>query len=129
MQGRSFPFPLLDQKVWKDGRTRSTYRYPESQTGRAARTPEWTYAVVDPGSGRKSAAASDQYEEYQMYNLFDDPHQLLNLAGRQDDPQLTHYQSALSMQDAAAHLRERLLARMVEAGEPRPELQQRLLYP
>ena len=127
MQGRSF-LPLLDRKVegWPD----EVYvQISESQTGRALRTPEWTYAVVDPGSGRKSAAASEHYEEYQMYNLFDDPHQLLNLAGRQDNPQLTHYQGALSMQEAAAHLRERLLARMVEAGEPRPEIQQRFLYP
>ena len=69
------------------------------------------------------------YEEYQMYNNFDDPHQLLNLAGRQDNPQLVHYQGALSMQDAAAHLRQRLLVRMVEAGEPRAEIQERFLYP
>ncbi len=127
MQGRSF-LPLLDRNVqgWPD----EVYiQISGSQTGRALRTPKWTYAVVDPRSGRESASSSNQYEEYQMYNLFDDPHQLLNLAGRQDNPQLVHYQGAQSMQDAAAHLRERLLARMVEAGESRAEIQERFLYP
>ena len=126
MQGRSF-LPLLDRKVeaWRD----EVYvQISESQTGRALRTPQWTYAVVDPRSGRESAAASDRYEEYQVYNLFGDPHQLLNLAGRHDDPQLVHYQGAPSIRDVAAHLRERLQARMVEAGEPRAEIQERFLY-
>jgi arylsulfatase A-like enzyme len=127
MQGRSF-LPLLDRKV--EGWPNEVYvQISETQTGRALRTPQWTYAVVDPRSGRTSAAASDQYEEYQMYNNFDDPHQLLNLAGRQDNPKFTHHQGTLSMQDAAAHLRERLLARMVEAGEPRAEIRERFLYP
>jgi hypothetical protein len=127
MQGRSF-LPLLDRKLegWRD----EVYiQITESQTGRALRTPQWTYAVVDAHYGRKPSSASDQYAEYQMYNNFDDPHQLLNLAGRRDDPRLVHYQGALSMKDATAHLRERLLARMVEAGEPRAEIQERLLYP
>jgi len=127
MQGRSF-LPLLDRKV--EGWPEEVYiQISESQTGRALRTPQWTYAVVDSRSGRKPAAASDLYEEYQMYNNFDDPHQLLNLAGRQDDPKLVHYQGTLSIKDATMHLRERLLVRMVEAGEPRAEIQERFLYP
>ena len=76
----------------------------------------------------ESAAVSDQYEEYQVYNLFDDPHQLLNLAGRHDDPQLVHYQGALSIREITAQLRERLQARMVDAGEPQTEIQERFLY-
>ena len=125
MQGRSF-LPLLERKV--EGWPNEVYvQISESQTGRALRTSQWTYAVVDP-SGR-SAAASDHYEEYQLYNNFDDPHQLLNLAGRHDNPGLVHYQGALSIQDATTHLRERLLTRMVEAGEPRAEIRERVLYP
>jgi arylsulfatase A-like enzyme len=127
MQGRSF-LPLLDRKV--EGWPEEVYiQITESHTGRALRTRQWTYGVVDSRSGRKSAAASELYEEYQMYNNFDDAHQLLNLAGRRDDPKLVHYQGILSMEDATVHLRERLLARMVEAGEPRAEIQQRFLYP
>jgi arylsulfatase A-like enzyme len=127
MQGRSI-LPLLDRKVegWPD----EVYvQISEAQTGRALRTPQWTYAVVDPHSDRESAPASNHYEEYQVYNNFDDPHQLVNLAGRRDKPALLHYLGGLSIQDARAHLRERLLARMVEAGEPRAEIQERLLYP
>jgi arylsulfatase A-like enzyme len=127
MQGKSF-MPLLDRKL--DGWPNEVYvQLSESQTGRALRTPQWTYAVVDPHSGKTSAAACDRYEEYQMYNLFDDPHQLVNLAGRQDLASVVHYQGGLSIQDAAAHLRERLLTRMVEAGEPRAEIEERFLYP
>lgn len=127
MQGRSF-LPLLDRKV--EGWPNEVYvQISESQTGRAVRTPQWTYAVVDSITRRSSAPGSDRYLEYQMYNLFDDPHQLLNLAGRDDNPKLIHYQGGLSVRDAAAHLRERLLARMEEAGEPRAEIQERYLYP
>ncbi len=127
MQGHSF-LPLLDRKV--EGWTNEVYvQISEAQTGRAIRTPEWTYAVVDAHRGAKLAEASDQYEEYQMYNLNDDPPQLLNLAGRQDNPKLIHYDGSLSMKDAAEHLRERLLARMVEAGEARAEIIPRSLYP
>jgi arylsulfatase A-like enzyme len=127
MQGRSI-FPLLDRQIasWPD----EVYiQISESQTGRALRTPQWTYAVADTRPGRKTATASDWYEEYQMYNNFADPHQLLNLAGRRDDPQLVHSHGALSMKDATTHLRNRLLARMVEAGETQAEIQERLLYP
>ncbi len=127
MQGRSF-LPLLDRKV--EGWPNEVYvQISESETGRALRTPEWTYAVVDTRPGHRAAAASDQYDEYQMYNLADDPSQILNLAGRQDNPKLVHYDGALSMKDAAEHLRERLLARMEEAGEARAEIIPRALYP
>ena len=127
MQGRSF-LPLLDRHV--EGWPNEVYvQISESCTARALRTPQWTYAVVDPNSGKKSAPSADRYDEYQMYNLFDDPHQLLNLAGRHDVPKLIHQEGGLSVQDAAAHLRERLLARMAEAGEPRAEIEERFLYP
>ncbi len=127
MQGRSF-LPLLDRKV--EGWPNEVYvQISESETARALRTPEWTYAVVDTRPGRRSAAASDQYDEYQMYNLADDPSQILNLAGRQDNPKLIHYDGSLSMKDAAEHLRERLLVRMEEAGEPRAEIIPRTQYP
>ena len=127
MQGRSF-LPLLDREVkgWAD---EVHVQISESQTGRSLRTSQWIYAVVDSRPGQKAAAASDHYEEYQTYNLFDDPHQLLNLAGRRDDPKLVHYLGGLSMKDAATDLRERLLARMLEAGEPQAEIQERFLYP
>lgn len=124
MQGRSF-LPLLARQV--EGWPNEVYvQISESQTGRALRTPQWTYAVV---AGRKSEAASDHYREYQMYNLFDDPHELLNLAGRRDVPGIVHYEGALPIEEAATRLRDRLLMRMVEAGEPRADIKERELYP
>lgn len=127
MQGRS-AMPLLDRKTeaWPD----EVYvQITESQIGRALRTPAWTYAVAANQRPQPRAGASDRYEEYQLYNLADDPHQLLNLAGRKDNPKLVHYDGDRSLAEMASYLRERLLARMVEAGEPKAEIQERLLYP
>jgi arylsulfatase A-like enzyme len=127
MQGRSV-LPLLERKI--DGWPNEVYvQITESQIGRALRTPEWTYAVVDRQFPRRRTGSSDRYEEYQMYNLFDDPHQLLNLAGRRGNPRLVHYDDDRPLPKIAAHLRERLIARMVEAGEPRAEIEERHLYP
>ena len=127
MQGRS-AIPLLDRKI--EGWPNEVYvQITESQIGRALRTPEWTYAVVDRKFPRPRSGSSDHYEEHQMYNLFDDPHQLLNLAGRGDNPQLVHYDGGQPLPEVAAHLRERLIARMAEAGEPRAEIEECHLYP
>lgn len=126
MQGRSF-MPLLDRKT--DGWSNEVYvQISEVGTGRALRTPEWTYAVMAPGSGRATAAASDHYREEYLYNLAADPHQLTNLAGRHDNPELVHG-FGVPPQQAATELRERLLAKMVEAGEPRAEIVEREFYP
>lgn len=122
MQGRSF-LPLLDRKI--DGwRNEALIQISESQCGRALRTPEWTYAVAAPGGAAASAASSNHYREECLYNLFADPHQLLNLAGRRDDPKLVHG-FGTPPQQAAAELRERLQARMIEAGEAPAEIEQR----
>jgi len=127
MQGRS-AMPLLDRKT--DSWLQEVYvQITESQVGRALRTPEWTYAVVANQRPQPRAGASDRYEEYQLYNLADDPHQLLNLAGRKDNPKLVHYEGDGPLVDIASHLRERLLARMVDAGEARAVIEERVLYP
>src|SRR5262249_19516982 len=87
----------------------------ESMTARALRTPQWTYVVAVPdGTSQPSAA---RYVEYQLYDLLADPDQLLNLAGRRET------------RDVSARLRERLLARMAEAGEARAEIAPAPLYP
>jgi arylsulfatase A-like enzyme len=126
MQGRSF-LPLLDRKA-KDWPNEVYVQMSEAGTGRALRTPEWTYAVMAPGSSRTPSAGSDHYEEEYLYNLRADPHQLLNLAGRRDAPGLVHGFS-VPPQQAATELRERLLVRMVEAGEPKAEITEREFYP
>lgn len=126
MQGRSF-LPLLDREV-QDWRNEVYVQMSEAGTGRALRTPEWTYAVMAPGSLHTPAAASDHYQEEYLYNLRADPNQLVNLAGRRDNPALVHGFSA-APQQAAMELRERLSARMVEAGEPKAQIVEREFYP
>ena len=116
MQGRSY-LPLLDRRT-KDWRNEVFVQISESMTGRALRTDRWKYAVA---ASRPSPPArtpsSDRYVEYQMYDLSADPHELANLAGRREYRQV------------ATQLRERLLARLVEAGETKPEIDEAPYYP
>ncbi|MGH9395820.1 MAG: sulfatase-like hydrolase/transferase [Terriglobia bacterium] len=127
-------FPLVNQGHAR-GHARETWpneafiQISESMVGRALRTAEWTYCVADRhGNGGKDSS-STHYEEYQMYNLASDPHQLLNLVGRHDNPELVHYDGDQPLPEVASHLRERLIARMVDAGEAAPEIEKAMLYP
>jgi hypothetical protein len=52
-----------------------------------------------------------------MYNLYDDPNQQVNLAGRKE------------YREQATMLRNLLLKKMVEAGEPEAEIVPASLYP
>jgi len=87
----------------------------ESMTGRALRTPDWTYCVADPSGASKQSVAS--YHEYQMYDQRSDPSELVNLAGRQE------YRAK------ADQLREQLKKLLADAGEPTPEIVPAKLYP
>ncbi len=64
-----------------------------------------------------------------MYDLASDPHQLVNLAGRSDNRNLVHAEGERSYPEIAADLRQRLIARMVEAGEAAPQITPSRLYP
>lgn len=87
----------------------------ESMTGRAIRTPDWTYCVAEI-TGEKASAAKT-YTEYQFYDQRSDPHELVNLAGRKE------YRAK------ALELREQLKKLIVAAGEPEPEILAANLYP
>jgi arylsulfatase A-like enzyme len=113
MQGRSV-LPLVEGGA-SAARNDVFVQISESMTGRALRTPQWTYVVAVPDG--KSRDASSQYTEYQLYDLYADPHQLVNLAGRRETREI------------AAELRERLRARMIEAGEQVAEILPAPLYP
>ena len=52
-----------------------------------------------------------------MYNMFDDPNQQVNLAGRKE------------YREQASALRELLLKKMIEAGEAQAEIAPAALYP
>lgn len=112
-QGRS-GMPLLTRQV--GARMDEVFvQISESMTGRALRTPEWVYVVAQPDG--KSQASSLHYEEYQLYNLYSDPHQLVNLAGRHETREISSL------------LRERLRGKMLDAGEENAEIKPKPLYP
>ncbi|MFC5649710.1 sulfatase-like hydrolase/transferase [Paenibacillus solisilvae] len=102
MQGRSI-LPLLRRETegWRD----DVYvQISEDGIGRAIRTSRWKYAVASL-EGAKDAPSTDIYEERYLYDLQADPYELTNLIGFE------------SHRDVTAVLKERLLRRMVEAGE------------
>ena len=87
----------------------------ETQTGRAIRTPRWTFSVIDeadtkPGEWGPRPATSERWVEAFLYDDEADPHQLHNLV-RSDEHE-----------DVRQELRKRMAARMVEAGEPEPTI-------
>ncbi len=109
MQGHSF-LPLLDRRV--DGwRNEVYFEMSEFITGRGLRTPQYTYAVAAAKQpGWKAVPGSDLYAEYMLYDLQADPYQHVNLAGRAPYAKLS------------ADLRERLAARIFEAGGARAKI-------
>jgi len=116
VQGKSY-LPLLDRQT-SDWRNEVFIQISESMVGRALRTDRWKYAVASPTPGPPARTpSSDRYVEYQMYDLFADPHELVNLAGRRE------------YRREAAQLRERLRARIAEAGEAPPEIDEAPYYP
>jgi arylsulfatase A-like enzyme len=84
-------------------------------TGRAIRTPDWTYCVADITGAKEQAAAT--YTEYQIYDQRADPHELVNLAGRKE------------YRVKADELREQLKKLLAKAGEPEPQIESAKLYP
>jgi arylsulfatase A-like enzyme len=106
MQGRSF-LPLLDRKT-ADWRNEAYFEMSEYMTARGLRTPQYTYAAAAPRlPGWKAAPGADRYVEYMMYDLYADPYQHVNLAGR----------AVYAKQ--AAQLRSRLAERIFEADNVR----------
>lgn len=82
----------------------------EDHMGRALRTRRWKYEVGAPEADATAAMNSPCYVETHLYDLETDPHELTNLV---TDP---HYRPVLD------ELRESLIARLIGAGEPRPEI-------
>lgn len=109
MQGRSL-LPLL-----RGGRAEGFddvfIQISESQVGRAIRTRRWKYGVTAPGLDGRKHASSDTYVEAYLYDLQADPYELTNLIGME------------SHQETARILREKLIRRMVAAGEAAPVIQ------
>jgi len=83
----------------------------EAQVGRAVRTHRWKYCVNAPNKQGARDAGSDAYVEQYLYDLQADPYELTNLVTAESHRAVTDV------------LRERLIRRMVEAGEPVPTIQ------
>jgi arylsulfatase A-like enzyme len=106
MQGASL-LPLVARQA-PDWRDEVYVEMSESTTGRALRTPQYTYSAAAP----QRQAVSDRYTEYQLYDNYADPFQHVNLVSRADRKEISD------------HLRARLLARIAEAGnQARPAIE------
>jgi arylsulfatase A-like enzyme len=108
--------PLLDgPEARQNWPNQQLIQISESMTGRAIRTPDWTYCIADVSGAKASAAKT--YTEYQIYDQRADPNELVNLAGRKE------------YRVKADELREQLKNLMIAAGEPEPEILPAPLYP
>jgi len=85
-------------------------------TGRAIRTPEWTYCVAEI-TGTTNEPAAPVYQEYQMYDQRNDPSEQTNLAGRKE------------YRKQADALRDELIKLLAYAGEAEPTIRPAKLYP
>jgi len=109
MQGRSIvPLVQRESDDWPDD---LFIQISESQVGRALRTRRWKYCVDAPHKDAWRDSGSDRYVEQYLYDLDSDPHELCNLVGVE------------SYRSVADDLRERLIARMVAAGEEAPVIE------
>ncbi|GIV79036.1 sulfatase-like hydrolase/transferase [Litorilinea aerophila] len=109
MEGRSI-LPLLRGQA-ADWPQEVFIQISESQVGRALRTHRWKYGVDAPDKHGSRDPGSERYVEQYLYDLESDPYELVNLV-------------ELDAFDAVkAELRERLIRRMVEAGEPAPVIE------
>jgi arylsulfatase A-like enzyme len=106
MEGRSI-LPLIKRQpvAWPQ---EVFVQVSEAQIGRAIRTKRWKYGVTAPGKDGSSAPGVGRYEEQFLYDLQADPHELTNLAG------------VRTFRTVADQLRQRLIERMVAAGEAAP---------
>lgn len=109
MDGRSF-LPLLRDPS-ADWPEEVFVQVSESEVGRAIRTSRWKYYVSAPDAHPWNDAGASRYVEAALYDLANDPYELVNLAGMP------------SHRKIAEELRTRLVARMRAAGEVEPVIE------
>jgi arylsulfatase A-like enzyme len=114
-KGRSVLPLLTDAAAREAWPNKELIQISESMTARTIRTQDWTYCVADISGAKK--AASSSYLEWQLYDQRNDPHELVNLAGRKE------------YLDTAKQLRGELAELLQYAGEGSPEIKPATLYP
>jgi arylsulfatase A-like enzyme len=103
-EGRSILPLVRDPRApWRD---ELFFQISESEVGRGVRTRRWKYGVTAPDADPWTEAHADRYVEAYLFDLEHDPYELDNLVGQANHARV------------AERLRERLLERMREAGEP-----------
>ena len=83
----------------------------ESQVGRAVRSGRWKYSVSAPDKSGTQDPASDHYVEEFLYDLHADPYELTNIIGSE------------AHREVKEVMKERLIRRIVEAGEEKPTIE------
>jgi len=108
MQGRSvLPLTRGERDGWPE---EAFIQISESQIGRAVRTQRWKYSVRAPEELTGDRASAERYVEDCLYDLEADPYELTNLIGID------------AYAEVSAVMRERLVRRMVAAGEAVPAI-------
>lgn len=108
MHGRSLlPLARGEEENW---RNEVFIQLSEVEVARTIRTPRWKYTAYAPDKDPWNDGGSDVYRDRSLYDLRRDPHERVNLVGRQDHEAIV------------APLRERLITRMLEADETQPEI-------
>lgn len=109
VRGRSV-LPLVHGKRPRAWPEEVFIQISESHIGRALRTAKWKYSVGIANERSDGQGGSAVYEEQFLYDLESDPHEQRNLIGQGDSRRV------------AGELRQRLMERMREAGEKKPEI-------
>jgi len=107
--------PLVERRA-DDWPEEVFFQISEAEVGRGIRTRRWKYSVWAPDRKGGEDPRSDVYVERYLYDLAADPHEHVNLVGRKD------------YRETADRLRDRLIARMVEAGEAPARIQEARYY-
>lgn len=115
-QGNSLMPLLRDRQA--DWQEEAYIQISEAELGRAVRTSRWKYGIVDPTRPPwHETNTTSKYREAYLYDLYSDPYELVNLIGSE------------AHAPVAERMRERILTRMAEAGEPPAEIVPVPLHP
>lgn len=115
MQGRS-AMRLLERDT-KDWTNEVFIQISESCVARAIRTERWKYCAIAEDKDGWVDSNSETYTDYQLYDIYSDPYELVNLAGRRE------------YRDIMGELRERLISKIEEIEGIRPRIKERRFYP
>lgn len=110
MKGRSMVPLTRDEHARAAWDNTHFIQISEAMTGRAIRTPEWTYVVEDRAADTMKDKGSRRYTETMFFNQYADPAEMTNLIGTRE---------YLPVQRA---MRELMKRKLVEAGEPEAEI-------